>query len=45
MVAINKKSIIIDINSPLAGQTIHIKGKITDVRKATEAELITGVPG
>ena len=42
---INKKSIIIDINSPLAGKAIHIKGKITDVRKATEAELITGVPG
>lgn len=42
---ITKKNIIIDINSPLAGKTIHIKGHVVSVRKATEAELITGFPG
>lgn len=41
---ITKKNIIIDINSPLAGKTIHIKGHITGIRKATEVELITGFP-
>lgn len=41
---ITKTSIIIDINSPLAGKTIHIKGHITGVRQATDTELITGFP-
>lgn len=36
---ITEKEVTIDLNHPLAGENLHFKGKILEVRDATEAEL------
>lgn len=39
VVALSSDYVKMDFNHPLAGQTIHFKGKVLTVREATEAEL------
>jgi FKBP-type peptidyl-prolyl cis-trans isomerase SlyD len=39
---IKDKSIIMDFNHPLAGESLYFSGKIIEVRKATEEELAHG---
>ena len=29
----------LDFNEPLAGETLHFRGRVLDVRKATDAEI------
>ena len=36
---INEETVTIDLNHPYAGDDLHFKGKILDIREATEAEL------
>ena len=35
-------SVIVDLNHPMAGQELHFKGNILNVRPATEEELSHG---
>jgi len=41
IVDVKPESITVDFNHPLAGETLHFKGKVIDVHDATEAELAT----
>lgn len=36
--------VVVDANHPLAGQTLHYTVKVTDIRDATEEELLAGEP-
>jgi FKBP-type peptidyl-prolyl cis-trans isomerase SlyD len=42
VLAVKDKSVIMDFNHPLAGENLFFKGKILDVREATEEELSHG---
>ena len=42
VVSIAEDSVIVDLNHPMAGQELHFKGKIVDVRPATSEELSHG---
>ena len=42
VVSIAEDSIIVDLNHPMAGQSLHFKGVILNVRPATEEELAHG---
>lgn len=42
VVEIKENDLVVDGNSPLAGQTLHFDVEITDVRKATDEELEHG---
>jgi len=39
VVTINDTHVTVDLNHPLAGETLHFKGKVLEVRDATEDEL------
>ena len=39
---IGKKEVTIDLNHPLAGETLHFDVEITDIRDATEEEISHG---
>ncbi len=42
VVELKDTEVVVDGNSPLAGQTLHFDVEVTDVRKATEEELAHG---
>jgi FKBP-type peptidyl-prolyl cis-trans isomerase SlyD len=42
VVSITEDSVIVDLNHPMAGQDLHFKGKILNVRPATGDELSHG---
>ena len=42
VVSIAEDSIIVDLNHPMAGQVLHFKGEILNVRPATPEELAHG---
>jgi len=42
VVSIAEDSVIVDLNHPMAGQQLHFKGKILNVRPATPEELSHG---
>ena len=42
VLAVKDNSVIMDFNHPLAGENLFFKGKILDVREATEEELAHG---
>lgn len=42
VVSIAEDAVIVDLNHPMAGQELHFKGEIIDVRPATEEELAHG---
>jgi FKBP-type peptidyl-prolyl cis-trans isomerase SlyD len=42
VVSIAEDSVIVDLNHPMAGQELHFKGSILNVRPATEEELSHG---
>jgi len=42
VVSIAEDSIIVDLNHPMAGQSLHFKGEILNVRPATPEELSHG---
>jgi FKBP-type peptidyl-prolyl cis-trans isomerase SlyD len=42
VVSVTEDSIIVDLNHPMAGQELHFKGKIINVRPATPEELSHG---
>jgi FKBP-type peptidyl-prolyl cis-trans isomerase SlyD len=42
VVSIAEDSVIVDLNHPMAGQELHFKGKIVNVRPATPEELSHG---
>ena len=42
VVSIAEDAVIVDLNHPMAGQELHFKGNIIDVRPATEEELSHG---
>ena len=39
IVSVNDTHVKVDLNHPLAGETLHFKGKVLEVREATEEEL------
>ena len=39
VVEVTDKHVKVDLNHPLAGETLHFKGKVLEVREATEQEL------
>lgn len=39
VVSVNDTHITVDLNHPLAGENLHFKGKVLEVREATEEEL------
>ena len=40
VVEINKDTVVIDLNHPLAGENLHFVGKVLDMRDVTEGELM-----
>ena len=42
VVSIAEDAVIVDLNHPMAGQELHFKGKILEVRPATSDELAHG---
>ena len=42
VVSIAEDAVIVDLNHPMAGQELHFKGEIINVRPATEEELSHG---
>ncbi|HEY0896372.1 MAG TPA: peptidylprolyl isomerase, partial [Sphingobacteriaceae bacterium] len=40
--AISDEAITVDLNHPMAGQNLHFKGTILEVREATQDELAHG---
>ncbi len=42
VLAVKDNSVVMDFNHPLAGKNLYFKGKILDVRDATEEELAHG---
>lgn len=42
VVSVTEDSVIVDLNHPMAGQELHFKGEILNVRPATEEELSHG---
>jgi FKBP-type peptidyl-prolyl cis-trans isomerase SlyD len=42
VVSVTEDSIIVDLNHPMAGQSLHFKGEILNVRPATPEELSHG---
>ncbi len=42
VVSVAEDSVIVDLNHPMAGQELHFKGKILNVRPATSEELAHG---
>ena len=42
VVSVAEDSVIVDLNHPMAGQPLHFKGKILNVRPATPEELSHG---
>jgi len=41
IVSVNDTHVKVDLNHPLAGETLHFKGSILEVREATEQELVS----
>ena len=39
VVSVNDTHVTVDLNHPLAGENLHFKGKVLEVREATEEEL------
>lgn len=39
---VNKDSVVMDFNHPLSGKDLYFKGKVEDVREATQEELAHG---
>lgn len=39
VIEVGKDKVKVDLNHPLAGETLHFKGKVLEVRDATEQEL------
>ena len=39
VVSVNDTHVTVDLNHPLAGENLHFKGKVIEVREATEEEL------
>lgn len=44
VVALSQDTVVVDINHPLAGQTLHFDVDLVDLRDATEAERAQGHP-
>jgi FKBP-type peptidyl-prolyl cis-trans isomerase SlyD len=42
VVSVTEDSVIVDLNHPMAGQELHFKGEILNVRPATPEELSHG---
>jgi FKBP-type peptidyl-prolyl cis-trans isomerase SlyD len=42
VISVAEDSVIVDLNHPMAGQELHFKGNILNVRPATEEELSHG---
>ena len=42
VVSVTEDSVIVDLNHPMAGQDLHFKGEILNVRPATPEELAHG---
>ena len=42
VVSFTNESVVMDFNHPLAGQKLHFKGEVIDVRAATNDELSHG---
>jgi FKBP-type peptidyl-prolyl cis-trans isomerase SlyD len=42
VVSVTEDSVIVDLNHPMAGQELHFKGEILNVRPATPEELTHG---
>jgi len=45
ILSVDAEKVKVDLNHPLAGETLHFKGKILEVRDATEQELATIMGG
>lgn len=45
IVEVKKDKVTMDFNPPMAGKTLHFKGKVISVRDATEKELAEGLHG
>ncbi|MFZ4581920.1 MAG: FKBP-type peptidyl-prolyl cis-trans isomerase [Paludibacter sp.] len=45
VVSVNDTHVKVDLNHPLAGETLHFKGSVLEVREATEKELAALVGG
>ena len=39
VVSVTDSHVTVDLNHPLAGENLHFKGKVLEVREATEEEL------
>ena len=42
VIDVNDSEVTVDLNHPMAGQNLHFKGKILEVREATEDEISHG---
>lgn len=45
VVSVNDTHVKVDLNHPLAGETLHFKGKVLEVREASEEELAAMMGG
>ncbi|MCQ2143522.1 MAG: peptidylprolyl isomerase, partial [Bacteroidales bacterium] len=45
VVSVGEETVTLDLNSPMAGKTLHFTGRILTVREATDQELHDGLHG